>query len=67
MAASLPSQLTAQFTAQLAAREEYIAGFAAFVAASPTSYHAAHAAAELLLAAGVTELDEAEALSLIHI
>ena len=61
MAASLPSQLTAQFTAQLAARDEYIAGFAAFVAASPTSYHAAHAAAELLLAAGFTELDEAEA------
>ena len=61
MAASLPSQLTAQFTAQLAARDEYIAGFAAFVAASPTSYHAAHAAAELLLAAGFTELDETEA------
>lgn len=57
MAASLPSQLTAQ----LVARDEYIAGFAAFVAASPTSYHAAQAAAELLLAAGFTELDETEA------
>lgn len=53
--------MVASFTSQLSARDEYIDGFAAFVAASPTSYHATQAAAELLRAAGFAELDEAEA------
>ena len=53
--------MAASLTSQLTARDEYIEGFAAFVAASPTSYHAAHAAAELLLAAGFAQLDETEA------
>lgn len=49
------------FTSQLATRDEYIEGFAEFVAAAPTSYHAVEAVAEALLSAGFTELDETEA------
>lgn len=46
---------------QLAARDKYIEGFAEFVTAAPTSYHAVAAVAEALLEAGFTELDEAQA------
>lgn len=48
-------------SAQPTVRDEYIDGFAAFVAESPTSYHAAAAAARLLSEAGFTELDEKDA------
>lgn len=51
--------MAASFTSQLAVRDDYIEEFAEFVTASPTSYHAAEAVAEVLLAAGFTELDEA--------
>ncbi|WP_370566837.1 M18 family aminopeptidase [Leucobacter sp. cx-328] len=42
-------------------RDAFISHFADFVAASPTSYHAAAAAAEVLTRAGFVELDESEA------
>lgn len=42
-------------------RDAYIDGLADFVAASPTSYHAAHAAAAALSTAGFVEFDETEA------
>ncbi len=42
-------------------RDAYIDGLADFVAASPTSYHAAHAAAAALSEAGFAEFDETEA------
>lgn len=52
--------MPASFSSQLTARDEYIDGFAEFVAASPTSYHAVETVAVALLAAGFTELDEAD-------
>ncbi|WP_435300411.1 M18 family aminopeptidase [Timonella sp. A28] len=39
---------------------EYINGFASFIQASPSSYHAAHEAARQLKDAGFTELNEAD-------
>lgn len=56
----MPASLSHQLTASSAARDEYIDGFAAFVAASPTSYHAARNAAAMLTAAGFVELHEAD-------
>lgn len=56
----MPASLSHQLTASSAARDEYIDGFAEFVTASPTSYHAAHNAAAMLAAAGFVELHEAD-------
>lgn len=53
--------MPASLSSQLTDRDEYIEGFAEFVGVSPTSYHAADAAAQLLLAAGFTELVETDA------
>lgn len=55
--------MAASFSSQLTVRDDYIDGFAEFVEASPTSYHAVETVAEILLAAGFTELDEADAWS----
>lgn len=44
-----------------AAIDEYTSGLAAYVQASPSSYHAAEETARQLAAAGFTRLDEAEA------
>lgn len=53
--------MSASLVSLLTDRDEYIARFTDFVAASPTSYHAAAAVAEALLDAGFTELSEDEA------
>lgn len=61
MAAAHYSRVSLSLSSQLTDRDEYIVGFTEFVAASPTSYHAAYAVAELLREAGFTELDETQA------
>ena len=56
----MPVSLSHQLTNSSTSRDEYVAAFASFVAASPTSYHAAAEVAALLLNAGFTELHEAD-------
>ena len=53
--------MAASFSSQLTVRDEYIDGFAEFVQAAPTSYHAVETVAGMLLAAGFTELVETDA------
>ena len=51
----------------MAPAPDYIDDFTRFITASPSSYHAAAAAAGLLEVAGFTRLDEAEEIGRAHV
>lgn len=53
--------MPASLSSQLTVRDDYLSGFVDFVSAAPTSYHAAEAAARVLLDAGFAEVEEADA------